>query len=178
MKRLIAFLCLLLLLSSVAAADDVFSTREGIQFGMSQQEVITTLKNPKQLEKSQRETRGAFVFETLELEESSVNGLKAHMSYCFLQDHLVAIQVTYEEGKQEEVREILTGKYSQAVEVPVEKLGNGVFAVDDEGLLSEETEYWLSGTVLIIFEGDKMKVTLINLAADWLKTDSAETPDA
>ena len=101
-----------------------------------------------------------------------MNGLKAHMSYSFLTDHLVAIQVIYEDAKAEEVKEILTAKYSKEVDVPLEKLGNGIYAIDDEGQLSETTNFWLSGTVLIIFEGEKMKVTLINLAADWLKKES------
>jgi len=176
MKRLIAAIFALILFSS-AVAEDVFTTREGIQFGMSREEVISTIRNTKH-EPGQRETTGGFVFDTIEVEESSVNGLKAHMSYSFLEDHLVAIQVMYEDAKYEEVKEILTGKYNQAVRVETEKLGNGIYAIDDEGSLNETTDFWLSGTVLIILEGEEMKVTLINLAADWLKkTDSAENPD-
>ena len=170
MKRLIALFCVLFLFSS-AGAEEVFTTREGIQFGMTQEEVVETIRLD-QFTLDRRETSGGFVFDTLEVAAFNVNGLKAHMSYSFLTDHLVAIQVIYEDAKAEEVKEILTAKYSKEVDVPLEKLGNGIYAIDDEGQLSETTYFWLSGTVLIIFEGEKMKVTLINLAADWLKKES------
>ena len=172
MKRLIALLCVLLMLSS-AGAEEFFTTKEGIQFGMTQEEVIATIRHD-QYTLDRRETGGGFVFDTLEVAAFNVNGLKARMCYSFLTDHLVAIQVIYEDAKAEEVKEILTAKYSKEVIVPLEKLGNGVYAIDDEGQLSETTNFWLSGTVLIVFEGEEMKVTLINLAADWLKAEGAE----
>ena len=64
----------------------------------------------------------------------------------------------------------LTAKYGESAPVDLAKLGNGIYAVDDDGRLEGRTEAIVFGNVMIIIEADEddVDLTYVDLNAAYI----------
>lgn len=183
-KMLAALLTLVLLLGSGAFASQLpqgeeapFLFRNGVRFGMSVQEVLTC-EAQKRYELDTEETRGPVRFTELEYEDVEENGALCELKYLFVQDALAAIRVSYEGNKAPYAKlfEQLSALYGQAAAPELTLLGNGVYALDDEGRPEGLTDAWLSGDVLIVtqLDEDDIEISYIDLAAEYIAREQAK----
>ena len=174
MKKLIAIvttLCLMLSAAAFAEGNTGFTVREGITFGMTENELTAALGDTW-FELDVERTRAA-TFNEVETEHVTVNGLRADVRYLFFNDRLAAVNVDFDEhvNAYDQVRTLLTGTYGEPSAVDPALLGNGVYAVDDDGRIEGRTECWVSDDVMIILERDRdgdADVHLIDLTAEYI----------
>ena len=137
-KAIAALLALCLMLSAAALAGEAapFTIREGITFGMSRNDLTAAL-NGVRYEIDKEDTRIGLIFTQVEVEHTTVNGLRADVQYLLLSDRLAAVRVEYDDdrGVYDQVRSLLTGTYGEASAVDAAALGNAIYAVDDDGRL-------------------------------------------
>ena len=175
MKKVFAIVLTLCLMISAAACAEgtvLFAVKEGVTFGMSQNELIAGLGSAR-YELDVEHTRAGFTFYEVEMEHQTVNGLQADVHYYFNNDRLAAVNVDYKEypGTYDQVKALLTQTYGESSPVDMARLGNGVYAADDDGRLEGRTECWITGDVMIIVERDHdgdVDVHLIDLAAEYI----------
>ena len=102
------------------------------------------------------------------------NGVSADVKYLFVGNELVAIRVGYDtwDISFQQLEADLTAKYGPAAAtVDLNALGNGIFAVDDDGRLERRAEAFVSGNVMIVLEqdGDDIDLTYVDLSAAYIK---------
>lgn len=177
MKKLLTVLVVLLLAASAIAAappeeQEAFTFRNGVVFGMSMEEVIAT-ETVRYHEIDHEHTHGPVSFVEVEYEHVRENDIRADLEYLFENDRLVAIRLGYEtrDISYEQLKTELTERYGEAGEVDLELLGNGIYAVDDDGRLEGDPEAIVYGTVMIILELDEddIDVTYVDLNADYIQ---------
>ena len=110
----------------------------------------------------------------VEVEHQNIWGLRADVNYIFNNDRLVAVHVDFDDnrGAYDQVTAKLNGAYQVSGAVDLAKLGNGIYAVDDDGRLEGRTECWTDGDVMIILERDHdgdVDVYLVDLTADYIR---------
>ncbi|MBQ6324753.1 MAG: hypothetical protein IJI26_01645, partial [Clostridia bacterium] len=71
----------------------------------------------------------------------------------------------------DEIDKTLTAAYGEGADLDVKALGNGVYAVDDEGRPEAKAKLWNGGDVLVVVEQDEddVDVTYLDAVAAYLK---------
>lgn len=175
MKKLLVVLTVLCLVFSMAAMaeGDTFAFRNGVQFGMTQNEVTTTEGNAR-YEVDTEHTHGSVTFTEVEYENVNGDGVKSDVTYLFLDDKLVAIRVDFDkkDNSFEDAEKYLTEKFGEGQELDLKALGNGVYAVDDDGQPEAKAKVWTGDGFAVVLEKDDdgdIDVTYVDLTADYIK---------
>ena len=186
MKKLIAVLAVLCLLCASFAAlaeapaeavTEKASFPNGVRFGMTQAEVIAIEGAPA--ETDTESTKGLVTFTELEYKQvpdTLLNNAIVDRKYLFVEDKLVAIRIDFDVKSiaYDLVKEALAAK-GELTAPDFTALGNGVFAVDDDGTpelnsLAYFDEIHNLMTVLELdADGDDVDITILDLDADYLK---------
>ena len=174
MKNRLAALFVLIAVCVTAAAwseGNAFTFRNGITFGMNMDDVIAA-ETVQYHEIDNERTHGPVDFAELEYESVQENGSRADLTYLFVGNELVAIRVNYEgrSVRYDQVKADLTAKYGAASAADLTALGNGIYAVDDDGRLDGRAEAIVSGNVMIVMEQDEddVDVTFVDLNAAYV----------
>ena len=176
MKKLIATLLALVLAVSMTAAlaeetaEQTF--KNDIRFNMDMDQVIQLVNRPN-YEIEEEKTRGTTNFWELEYENvTDDNGFAADVKYLFVGNGLVAVHLDMADGTDyEKVKATLVKDASEAVAFDAAKIGNGKFAIDDDGNLKDCKEMIEREGLTIILEQDKdgdVDVTFLNPAAAYI----------
>ena len=176
MKKLLVVLTVLCLVFSMAAMaeGDAFTIRNGVQFGMTQDEVTNTEGDAKYEVDTER-TRGSVTFTEVEYENIDIGeNMKGDLAYLFLEDKLVAIRVDFDKKVNtfEGADKYLTEQIGEGKELDIKTLGNGVFAVDDDGHPEAKAKAWTGDGFAVVLEEDDdgdIDVTFVDLTADYIK---------
>lgn len=173
MKKILAIVTALTMVfaaATVLAEENAFTFRNGITFGLNMDQVMAM--ETGRFEIDNEHTLGPVDFAELEYEHVEVDGKPADLAYFFVGNELVAIRVNLEEHATtfEQTKAQLTAKYGEAGPVDLAKLGNGIYAVDDDGRLEWKAEAIVSGNVMIIIEADEddIDVTYVDLNAAYI----------
>ena len=180
MKKLIATLVALMMVLGVAACalaeEETKQTLVGnVQFDMDMDQVMQQVESLLTTTKKEIETnmRGTTEFYELEYEDVvDADGFTADIKYLFVGNGLVAVHFDMADGtRYEKVMADLVSTYGEAVPFDAAKIGNGKYAIDDDGELEDckemiETEY-----VTIVIEQDKdgdVDVTFLDPTAAYI----------
>ena len=173
MKKILAIVTALTMVFAVAtvlAEENAFTFRNGITFGLNMDQVMATETGRYEIDSEH--TRGPVTFDELEYEHVSVNDKPADLTYLFVGNELVAIRIDLEEyaATFDQVKADLTAKYGESAPVDLAMLGNGIYAVDDDGRFEGRAEAIISGNVMIIIEADEeeVDVTYVDLNAAYI----------
>jgi len=177
MKKVLAILTVLAMVFAVAAAavaeePEATVLLGNVQFNMDMEQVMETLNLPNpQIEKEK--TRGAVEFYELEYEKiTGADGFTADIKYLFVGNSLVAFHYDMADGTSyDEVKAALTTAYGAAVPFDAEKIGNGKYAIDDDGDLKNCKEMIETGKVTIVLEQDRdgdVDVTFLDPTAAYI----------
>ena len=173
MKKILAIVMILAMVFTavtVLAEENAFSYRNGVTFGMNMDQVMETETGLYEIDSEH--TRGPVTFDELEYEHVSVNDKPADLTYLFVGNELVAIRIDLEEyaATFDQVKAALTEKYGESAPVDLARLGNGIYAVDDDGRLERKAEAIVYGNVMIIIEADEddVDVTFVDLNAAYI----------
>jgi len=143
----------------------------GAAFGMTMAEVIAAIGSAA-YEIDTEHTHGPVTFTELEFENTSVDGKFADEHYMFVDDELVAIRICFEEGAVtfDQARQDLTAIYGEFTDLDLSKLGNGIYAVDDDGKLKGKAVSAVTDDfmVVIVEDGNEVEVTYIDVTAAFL----------
>ena len=178
MKKMIAILAAMVMVFAAAGA----VLAEGpsgsiltysVQYGMNLDQVKQQVNLPNP-EVDREGTRGPVTFIELEYERVPVaGGLTADVKYLFVGDALVAIHLDMADGTSyAAVKDLVTKTYGATVPFDAAKIGNGKFAVDDDGDLKDCKEMVEAEGVTVILEQDNdgdVDVTLLDPAAAALR---------
>lgn len=174
MKKFFAVLTVLCLVLSMAALAEkvTFTFHDGVLFGMPQKDVVAAEGNaPHEVETEH--TLGPVTFTEVEYENVAIDNIKADVKYMFVEDALVAIRVNYDDDavRYDEIDKTLTAAYGEGADLDVKALGNGVYAVDDDGRPEAKAKLWNGGDVLVVVEQDEgdVDVTYLDATAAYLK---------
>ena len=175
MKKTAAVLMALMMVFAAAltavAEENAFTFRSGVTFGMNMDDVIAA-ETSRNYEIDHEHTRGPVDFKELEYEHITENGVRADLTYLFVGNELAAIRLNYEDRdvSYEQVKADLTSKYGAAAALDLAVLGNGIYAVDDDGRPEGRTEAIVSGNLMVIMEQDEddIDVTFVDLGAGYL----------
>ena len=176
MKKLTVTLLALVMVFAlaVASADDVFSFRNGITFGMTEDEVIAK-ENVQPHEIDTERTHGPVTFKEVEYENLTDDNVRGDVKYLFHDNKLVAIRVGMEtrDITAEDATLFLTEKIGEKTDYIAERLGNAIYAIDDDGVPEENTVVFLGKNVIAVLEvdddGDEIDITFLDPNADYIK---------
>ena len=173
MKKILAIVTVLAMVftaATVLAEGNAFTFRNGVTFGMNMDQGMATETGRHEIDSEH--TRGAVTFAELEYEHVTVDDKPADLTYLFVGNELVAIRVNLEEYATtfDQAKADLSAKYGECAPVDLAKLGNGIYAVDDDGRFEGRAEAIISGNVMIIIEADEedVDVTYIDLNAAYI----------
>ena len=173
MKKILAIVTVLAMVftaATVLAEGNAFTFRNGVTFGMNMDQVMATETGRYEIDSEH--THGAVTFAELEYEHVTVDDKPADLTYLFVGNELVAIRVNLEEYATtfDQAKADLSAKYGECAPVDLAKLGNGIYAVDDDGRFEGRAEAIISGNVMIIIEADEedVDVTYIDLNAAYI----------
>ena len=176
MKKLIATLLALVLalsLALTATAEETAPTfMNGVQFNMNLDQVMQLVQLPAP-EIDREQTRGPVAFTELEYEDVRDKSFLCDLSFKFVDDKLVALHMDMADGTNyEAVKASLIATYGgEAVPFDTAAIGNGKYAVDDDGDLEDCKEMIVANGVTIVLEQDRegdIDVTLLDPAAAYL----------
>ena len=177
MKKIFSILAVLAMIltlatGALAAETAAPSFTGGVQFNMDMTQVMEIV-NRKNYEIDREKTRGSVEFYELEYEHvTDEEGFTADVTYLFVGNSLVAIHfdmadnVTYDQ-----VKAALTATYGEAVPFDAAKIGNGRYAIDDDGDVKECKEMILADGVMIVLEEDhdgEVNVTILDPTAAYI----------
>ena len=173
MKTLTALMLLLALAVAAmvpAGAESAFTFRNGITFGMTMDQVIAS--EPGHCEIDRERTHGPVDFMEAEYEFVTENGARADLTYLFVDEKLAAIRVDHDARRvnYDSLKAELTALYGEATALDLNALGNGIFAVDDDGRPEWGAEAFVNGDVMIVLErdGDDIDVTYLDMSAGYI----------
>lgn len=178
MKKLIATLMALTLaltlgLSAALAESSDWSFTYGIKYNDDMPTVMEKFPWDK-YEIENEHTKGAVTFSELEYKRvtDEGNGLTADIKYLFVGNCLVAIHYDFADGTSyDAVKAELEPVYGAAVPFNAAKIGNGKYAVDDDGELEDCKEMIEKDGVIIVLEKDHdgdVDVTFLDMAAAYI----------
>ena len=176
MKKLIATLMALVLAFAMTAAlaegPGVPTFMNGVQFNMDMDQVMELMNLPNP-EIEREKTKGTTEFWELEYEDvTDDEGFKADIKLLFVGNGLVAIRFDMADGTAyEAVRETLVRVYGEAAPFDEAKIGNGKYAIDDDGKVKDCKEMIEADGVTIILEQEKdgdVDVTFLDLTAAYI----------
>ena len=175
MKKLIAILAALTLMLTAFAAlaeENTPTFTNGIQFNMDMDQVMELLNLPNpEIEKER--TRGTTDFWELEYENvRGEDGITADIKYFFVGNSLVAIHYDCADGTgYDNIKAMITRIYGETVPFDAAKIGNGRFAIDDDGDLKDCQEMIEADGLTIVLELDRdgdVDVTLLDPTAAYI----------
>ena len=178
MKKLIYTLLVLTLILTVGAtaalAEEAAprSFISGVQFNMDMEQVTAAIEVPNY--KIEKEiTRGNVEFWELEYEDvKGEDGFTADLKFLFVGNGLVAIHYDMAEGTDyNAVKEQLVQTFGEAIPFDAARIGNGKFAIDDDGDLKDCVEMIEAEGVTIVLEKDHegdMDVTFLDPTAAYI----------
>ena len=176
MKKMAAVLMAFLMAFAAAAQaeDNAFTFRNGVTFNMDMPAVMETESGRAEIDNEH--TRGGIEFTKAEYEDVTENGVQADLEYLFIGNCLIAVRVKYDDGRMnyDSLMKDLTSKYGEAAAVDTAVLGNGIFAVDDDGVLNADTRAFPSGGLMVIVErekdddGDEIEITYLDMTAAYI----------
>lgn len=176
MKKLIATLLALTLVLSLTltavAEENAPTFIKGIQFNMDMDQVMQILQLPNPEIDNER-TRGAVVFEELEYEDVRDGSYTCDLNLKFVGNSLVAIHMDMADGTNYDAvkADIVKTFGAEAVPFDAVKIGNGKYAVDDDGELDDCKEMIVADGVIIVLEQDHegdMDVTMLDPTAAYI----------
>ena len=176
MKKLIAILAALILaigMTAAVAEETSFTIRNNVTFGMSMEEVIAT-ETVRYHEIDNEHTHGPVNFMEVEYEHVKENGIPVEVKYLFIGNELVAVRFCYEtrDTSFDRLKADLSAKYGEFVPADqiVSALGNGIYAVDDDGRLEHRAEGTVNNTLAVVLEADEddLEVTFVDLSAAYI----------
>ena len=175
MKKMFAILAALVMVFAVAVAvaeESALIFPNGITFGLNMDQVVDAVPE-KYHEIDNEHTHGPVTFGELEYERVVVNDVPAEVKYLFVGNELVAVRMCFEARNisREQIIADLTGVYGgEAGPVDMALLGNGIYAVDDEGYTEGTAEAIVSGRLMIVVEQeeDDIDVTFVDLDAAYI----------
>lgn len=176
MKKIFSCLIILCLLCSAAALAEtasVFTFRNGVSFGMTENEVLAA-EGGARFDRDREHIRGGVVLDELELEHIRENGHDADLHYYFLDGKLAAALIKFDDDSglsYDQAKNDLTNTYGPAAALDLNTLGNGVYLLDDDGRLGRRTDAFQAGNVLIVLhqDGDDVEVGYFDLTAAYIK---------
>ena len=175
MKKLLAVLTVLCLIFSMAvmAEGESFTIRNGGQFGMTQDEVTAT-EGDARYEVDNERTLGSVTFTEVEYENATIGDGKGDVTYLFLDNKLVAIRVDFDKKANnfEAAEKYLTETFGEGQDLDLKTLGNGVYAVDDDGHPEAKAKAWTGDGFTVVLEEDDdgdIDVTYVDMNADYIK---------
>ena len=177
MKKALAILVSLVMIFTVAAValaeettGPVFSM--GVQFNMDMDQVmqLVNLPNP---EIDNERTRGPVDFAELEYEKVRTDdGSICDIKYLFVGNSLVAKRLDMEDGASyETIKAQLEELYGKAVAFDAAKVGNGKYAIDDDGDLKDCKEMIEAEGFTVVLERDRegdVDVTILDMTAAYI----------
>lgn len=176
MKKIAAALiALLMFLTGTAMAEEnAFTFRNGVTFQMDMQAVMNTESG--RAETDNEHTRGGIEFAKAEYDDVTENGVQADLEYLFIGNSLVAVRVKYEDGRMnyDQLMKDLASRYGEAGAVDTAALGNGIYAVDDDGSLSSDSRAFTSDGLTVVVErerddeGDEIEITYLDMTAAYI----------
>ena len=175
MKKMIAILGALVMLFTATAAlaeeDSAPSFTGGVKFNMDMDQVMEKVNLP--YPEMDREYRGITEFYELEYEHvKSYDGFTADLKYLFVGNSLVALHIDFADGvSYEAIRDELTKTYGEPAPFDAAKIGNGRFAIDDDGNVKKCKEMIELEGITIVLEQDRdgdVEVTLLDPAAAYI----------
>ncbi len=176
MKKVCAILAAIMMVFTMAASlaetAEVRTFGYGVQFNMSMDQVIE-LVNREKYEIDREKTRGSVEFTELEYEKiTSDEGLTFDIDYLFVGNGLVAIHYDFADGVgYEAVKAIVTGSFGEMVPFDAAKIGNGKYAIDDDGDVKDCREMVEAQGLIIVLEQDDdgdVNLTLLDPAASYI----------
>ena len=181
MKKMFAILVALMMVCGAvmaAAAEEPTAPTfmNGVQFGMDMDQVMERMKSFENLPAPDIDTevtRGNVVFTELEYEKvDGGDGLMADIKFKFAEKSLVAIHYDFADGTDyEAVKALLAGSFGETVPFDAAQIGNGKYAIDDDGDLKDYKEMIVAEGVVIVLEQDHdgdVDVTLLDPAAAYI----------
>lgn len=167
MKKMFALLTVLCLVCSVAALAETgeFTFRNGVAFGMTQDEVLNAEGNAPH--KMDVEHAGGIVLDDMEFEDISDNGFEADLHYYFLEGKLIAAVLEYDDdASYDQILNDLTNRYGASAALDPAEMGNIMSMLDDDGHLGQ-AQAWKVGQVLIVLgqDGDDVKAGYVDMSA-------------
>ena len=174
-KKLFAVCTALIMLFTAAAFAETapFTIRGSITFGMNMDDVMAA-ETARYHEIDNEHTLGPVDFTELEYENVTENGMRADLKYLFVGNELVAVQLNYDTEDRgvsyQQIKDGLVKEYGEPGALDLAALGNGIYAVDDEGRPEGRIEVWLTGNVMIVLErdDDDVDVTYVDLTAAYV----------
>ena len=174
MKKILTIVMALAMVFAAATAlaeEKAFTFRDGVTFGMNMDQVMAAETGRYEIDNEH--TLGPVQFAELEYEHVSVEGKPADLTYLFVGNELVAIRVNLEEYAvtfDQAKADLIAIHGGEAAPVDLALLGNGIYAVDDDGYLERRAEAIVSGNVMIIIEADEedIDVTFVDLNAAYI----------
>ena len=177
MKKLIATLLALILalsltLAATAEEPAVPTFTNGVQFNMDMDQVMKLLNLPNP-DIDKELTRGPVAFEELEYEKVLDESFNCDLSFKFVDNKLVAIHKDMADGTAYEAVKaaLVTAFGAEAVPFDPAVIGNGKYAVDDDGDLKDAREMIVTDGVIIVLEQDHegdVDVTILDPAAGYI----------
>ena len=175
MKKLIATLLALTLaltLGTAAIAEETAPTfMKGVQFNMDMDQVMQMIDLPNPEIENERDNF-AVPFAELEYEHVSDYDFTADLSFKFVGNCLVAIHIDLAEGTSyEAVKAELVKTYGETVPFDAAKVGNGRYAIDDDGDLKDCKEMIEVAGATFVLEQDRegdVDVTILDPVAAYI----------
>ena len=175
MKKMIAVLAALMLavgMVTALAEESVPTFHNGIQFNMDMEQVIELVNRPS-YEIDREKNRGITEFYELEYENvHSDEGLTADVKYLFVGNSLVAIHFDFEEGTSyDNIKAMIVQVYGETVPFDAAKIGNGRYAIDDDGNLKNCKEMVEANGLTIVLEQERdgdIDLTLLDPTAAYI----------
>ena len=177
MKKILATLTALVMVfalgaAALAEAPAAPALAGGVQFNMDMEQVmeLVNLPNP---EIDREKTRGKTEFYELEYENyTDPQGVTADLKYLFVGNSLVAVHYDMAKGTSyESVKAQLTAAFGEAVPFDAAKIGNGIYAIDDDGDVKDCREMIEAQGLTIVLEQDDdgdVDVTWLDPAAAYI----------
>lgn len=169
MKKLIALVLVMTLMGCAALAEaQAFSFRDGVAWGMTQDEVLAAEGNPEY--KSFNANDG---MTGIEIDDAAVAGVEADLTYIFMNGSLVVSSYVFdaEDVTVDALAEQLTGKYGPASEaeagyaafLEVYSIWGNPGIMTEEYLAERQTHCWLleEGTILLLIADSDDDIVLM-----------------
>ena len=163
MKKLLAIM-LLMMFAFCACAEESFTFREGIEWGMSQKEVLAAEGNPKYESDDDDGVR------TIEINNLTQGGAKCSIEYGFAHDDLFMATIEYDLDETSVSFDQIEAKLTQRCGAPSDFNSDikSLLSKDDLSDLDAVTSWVMDdGTMIWLMENDDehtIQIMVVNLA--------------
>ena len=164
MKKMLSIMLVLLLACCALAEEEVFHFRKGIEWGMSQKEVLAAEGNPKY------DTDDDDGVRTIEIEGLKQGGEKCDIEYGFAHDALFMATIKYDLAEASVTFEQIEERLTERCGAPSDFNSDikSLLSKDDLSELDAITSWVLDdGTMIWLMENDDentIQIMIVNLA--------------